>query len=244
MKPSGRSIVDYERIYRKLSIDDENDPFSIVNIAPSIIAERLKTIPKEYFELGEEDLCHKAGVTSLEDRLRTSFWLEYVRAIRTEEQMNAPNIFAGVCTLNQFRKACESMYKLLYIIRPRPDFHVEAESLLLLATRRMRQVLEVEPIKTDENGDIVKIDHKLIAHQYRIYQNMVALNRPEEPKKIELEAKHLHAHKALETTDMNVINARMAQIEQLESKPVDSILSSISEVPNYEHIEEEKDQPT
>jgi hypothetical protein len=240
MKQTGRSIVDYERIYEHLSIDDPDDPHSLINIAPSIISEKIKSIPKEYFDLGEEEITNKAGVKALEDKLRTSFWLEYVRAIRTEEKMNAPNIFAGVCTLNDFRKCCESMYKLLYIIRPRPDFHVEIESMLLLGMRRMREVLECEPIKYNADGDVVKIDHKLIAHQRGIYQNMIALNRPAEPKKMEIEAKHLHASIPV-PQDMNAINARLAELDKLEA-PKQDIIQQLSEVPIHAHIEEEDER--
>lgn len=228
MKANGRSIVDYERIYEHLSIDDKDDPLSLINMAPAVIADKIKAIPKEYFELGEEDLAEKAQVRGLEDKLRTSFWLEYVRAIRTEETMNAPNIFAGVCTLNEFRKCCETMFKLLYIIRPRPDFHVEAESMLLLGMKRMRQVLEVDPIEKDGAGRIIKMNHKLIDQQRGIYKDMVALQRPAEPKKIELEAKHLHA--SLDApNDMKQIDARMAEIAQLESKPKAEVIYDLEE---------------
>jgi hypothetical protein len=136
-------IVDYERIYENLSYDDKDNPHSLVNIAPTPIVEIMNAIPNEMFELDETQLTTLFKVEIIDDRLRTSFWSEYVRAVRTEQKMNMHNIYGGICSKSHFVKyILGNTKRTMYMLTPRPDFHAECEDILFILTRKMRQIAE------------------------------------------------------------------------------------------------------
>ena len=219
-RKQGRSSVDFERVYQNLSITDTTDPHSLVNMAPAIISERLKTIPADMFELTEEDILRKGIISEKEERLRVTFWQEYTRAIRCEEKMNGENIYLGVATKIEFRRICDHSAKLLYITMPVASFYTEAEYLLTIGFRRAKDILKLEPIYTTENDEgqaITKVDLKLAKLQSEYFKYIVEVTRPEEPKQIQLQAQHLHAHRNVDQIqapqDMAAIEAKLALLE-------------------------------
>jgi hypothetical protein len=203
-------IIDMENIYEHLSIKDEQNPFSLVNICPAVISETIHVIPEEYFDLSEKELEAKAQAKELEKKLRTSFWLEYARAVRTNSKMLAANIHAGICPTTQFRNFCANSFKLLYMITPRPDLNVELEDLLFIATDEMRLILGHPNINSDG-----KIDHKLLALKINLWDKLANRRRPPPASKLEVESKHLHALIPAKEIpqDMKSIEARIAELE-------------------------------
>jgi hypothetical protein len=226
-RKQGRSVVDFERIYQNLSINDSTDPHSLVNLAPSVIADRLRSVPEDMFELSEDDILRKGVISEKEERLRVTFWQEYIRAIRTEEKMSAQNIFMGVCTMNEFRKICDNSAKILYITMPIASFYTEAEYLLNIGFRRAKEVLMLNPVSpiVDKEGNLVsKIDYKLAALQANYFKYVVEITRPDEPKQIQLQAQHLHAHRNVDPIqapqDMAAIEAKLALLESNQATPL------------------------
>lgn len=228
-------MIDYERIYENLSFKDKEEPFSLVNIAPTPIVEAMMAIPDEMFDLSEPELEKLFKVDAMDEKLRTLFWLEYMRAVRTETKMIISNIFAGVCTRNYFLKAIlGSTKRCLYMLTPRPDYHAEVEDILNILTKKMRAIAEM-PLENKDGS----LNLKAVAHITKAWETVSSKRRSLPTKKMLVGHVHAQPRQLPPSQEVQAIEDQLKQLEsQTNPIPIDkpeSIPESVyEEITNQE----------
>lgn len=163
------TVTEFDRHYSELSIKDKDDPKSLVNMLPSVMAEKIMAIPDEVFLYEEDVLRGLAHVQLSEETMRIAFWEEYKRAERTSSKMNMNNVYAGFVTKKYFHTyIVGNSYKLAFMLLPPMEVQLALEEMVLLGLKRQRQWLAISP---EECG----FNPKLAAVQQRILEDI--LNR-------------------------------------------------------------------
>jgi hypothetical protein len=234
---SANNMIDYERIYENFSIRDHDSEYSLVNIVPEFLRQPILSIPEGLLELSERELTEVVNPDTALKKLRTSFWLEYVRAIRTDTTMLISNIHSGICMMAQFRKIVANNNKLVYIITPRPQYNVELEDLLFLGLERVRAALELDPVRkvrkknkeTDQWEDHIIVDTKLIEIQKKIFNELSDRRRGQLVQKVDINQKSLNYNVNTPAELPRSVAEIDAQLAALESNPPPALEAPIEE---------------
>ena len=176
---------------------DEDHQFSVVNLVPPSLKERMLARRKEnpeFFEMDEHDLlkelrrrCHTPSAT--DHRLRMKFWMEYDRAMSTYTKMSIPRLCEGVCTVPIFLEyVFKRPHRVSWIMLPPVNYADRMVEALNYGLDQMREILDLPMV--DGNG---KVDHKLAAMKIAVFKmlddrsNGVAVQRLEQ-KSINIQA--------------------------------------------------------
>lgn len=146
------------------SVDVDNSGKTLRELLPSWLVTYIDAIPKEFFDLGQEELKEGAKFSDYEEMLRISFWEEYRRAVRTQTKMVLANVYGGICTKNRFEICCKNSYKLAYLVQPPKEVQVALEHLLDIGLDEMKHILKA-PIydrKGNVDGRIANVKLKVI----------------------------------------------------------------------------------
>lgn len=131
------------------------DPNSLVNSLPEDMRVAVLSIDDKYINQTEEDMLvllrRHAGYrpTATLEALRNNFWMEYdrVQGNKKEKVMVMANVYFGVCSREYFSKMChEENHLLAYVLTRSPEYEAVQAGMLSLATRRVRDILNI-PIK-------------------------------------------------------------------------------------------------
>ncbi len=134
------------------------DPRSTVSILPKAAQDAVLAVPDEILELDEEGVLDRLGdkytrSASLLESLRMSFWIEHDRVIATRtEKMNMAQLYLGVCSQAHFYEILKDHLKVAFILTRPVEYEVVMNGLLNLATRKIKDVLNI-PIYKD-NGTL------------------------------------------------------------------------------------------
>jgi hypothetical protein len=182
--------------YKNLQFSSKVNDQAVLNMMPSWFRESAKKIPKRNMRMDFDNLIKQARPNQTEEMLRLTFWEEYKRAIAAnEDKMVLSNIFGGVCDPRVFRDLVEkNPIKLAYLLFPTPALSSSLEDIIQLGTKRMRTLLNAEPV--DEDG---KVNVKLASLQKTIWETAIKLKNG--------------------TTQTVNINQRSLNVTQLHSAP-------------------------
>lgn len=159
-----------EGSYDLLDIKGLDNPDSIVNLVPTWLSEAISVIPDEAIDMTYESLRKQAKPTSVEEKLRHSFWNEYKRIIHNprKPKLSVNNVIGGVCSLNSFKKISCSTFKLAYILQPPPSVDLAFDELIHKGLAEMMEIMK-EPL-VNQAGNF---NHKLAALKSKILNDVI-----------------------------------------------------------------------
>lgn len=126
-------------------LDPANDR-SLVNIAPTVIADEIRKISAKTFTYTDKKLKKEAEPDLTAKCLRINFWYEYVRAQEKREKMKLGNIIKGATTKEYFTHLAKTnKAQLAWIIVPPKDFAIIQEEIFQEGLDAMRAILKLDP---------------------------------------------------------------------------------------------------
>lgn len=139
-----------------ISLFAQEDPNSLRNRAPLIVAEALARVPAEYFDLNDSGLQQACKAIDRDIAVRISFWAEYHEAVRDNRLMRVNMICEKVMAEYEFRRKLRTSPKwLAYICTEPPSLAALNEALVRNAYKRCQKLLAEPPqeVTIDETFD-------------------------------------------------------------------------------------------
>lgn len=164
-----------------VSILNEKDPLSLVNLLPPKLKEHVISASKQcpdLFAMEEERFLayHKAEkifFNATEVALRTQFWIEYhqVRVAKKGTVMRVSNIIAGVCSKEMFyRHYLRSVHRVAWLCVMPLHYHRILENHLTRLAHDMSDIID-RPLTDPETN---KWDHKLAKMKIDLFKMIEA----------------------------------------------------------------------
>ena len=159
--PTLRTLSKDIELAKSISLTDESDKYSVINLLPSWMKEHYVKMLQDPL-IGEaymqgESVLKKVliahcdfSVTSLNTRLRHSFWVEYNTAVETDEKMRERPLFYHGCSKDQYYFVIKDMPRLAWITCPLMKMTNHLSAMLELAIHRFDEIINV-PLY-DEKG--------------------------------------------------------------------------------------------
>lgn len=169
---------------------DAHNPRALINILPDHIKAMLnKAVEKapHLLEMDEWSLKKLLQPNPTLNRLRVSFWNEYMRSQDTNKKMYMPHVYAGVCSHESFVTYLESAESFAWILCPPASYSNAVEEALLTGIMELRDVLSLP--HRDASG---KVDVKLIAQKTKIVEMLDMRVKGAIVQKIETKSLNLH----------------------------------------------------
>lgn len=211
-KIMSNSVTEFERNYSDLNIKDKDDPKSVVNLCPSVVAEKIMAIPDDIFLLGEEDLKKAANAQPSEESLRVAFWEEYKRAERTGSRMNMTNVYAGFVTKRYFQTfVVGNSYKLAYMLMPPMEIQIALEEIVLLGLKRQKEWLSQPLIDSKGNLNV-----KLGLVQQKITEDALNRRRGHVLRQTEVTTRNTNLNLEIKTEAPKTLADIEREIQELE----------------------------
>lgn len=136
---------------------DEDNPRSLINIAPREIKDTMRRIPKEWLLMGEKELESFLEPTTDDSRLRKAFWAEYEHAQALIERMNLARISQRVGVVEKFLlRQLKSTERLAWILCPPVVYEMYLDEALDFSFRRLRDEILTIPFRHPDGTP----DHK------------------------------------------------------------------------------------
>lgn len=152
-----RDVIPVEE-KKEISIDDEENPRSLVNLAkkvPCVSAaiERIKEQNYEYLTWTESDFMKgkQKKFSVLEQRIRFGLWAEYDACKRSENGrlMQPAQILAGLCTRPMFERLMRDNLIAAFILCPPANYNVVVKEALNRGLERIREIVDA-PVLDNE----------------------------------------------------------------------------------------------
>lgn len=135
--------------YTDVSILDETNPFSLINLVTDDLVPFFKAIPHKYWTTPEHKLFKILEPDETDSRLRLTFWDEYNQSQVKRTRINISNVVRGVCSRDYFYETIlRDPKKLAWVATPPKDYMITQRSLLDLGLMRMKEILET-PFQTE-----------------------------------------------------------------------------------------------
>lgn len=135
---------------QELSILDEKNQYSLLNLLPADVGRRLIEVPTEMWAMSEDDFLTKYNPTDVDIRLKLKFWDEWQRALLTTGGViQIQTVYYGICTREHFYELIKIPHKLAFIVIPPTDYEMSLKELLYRGLRRIREIINL-PIVFDE----------------------------------------------------------------------------------------------
>lgn len=197
-------------------IKDRDNPKSLVNLTPTVVASRITAIPEDVFLLSVEELEVAGHIGDTERKMRAAFTQEHERSLRTGDQMLMSNVYKGITTHSYFhRYIVGNSYKLAYVIKPFADYQASLEDMLQLGLDEMRKILK-QPM-VDAKGNF---DTKLAAVKINLFKDLADRRRGSAAKKLEIDSKSMNLNITKDVTEtpesMEAIEQRLKELEATE----------------------------
>jgi hypothetical protein len=175
----------------ELSIFDETEPRSMINIVPDLVSaamKRLNATKRHLFIIDERALKKRLKPDAITSRLRLSFWDEYTRAQDMQKTMLVSNIVKGACSLDYFyKRILTDDRRLAWIVSPPKDYALAMRELLDLGIDEWRDILAMP--NQDRKG---RVDHRLIAQKIKIVQMLDLRVKGAIVQKLQVQNKNLN----------------------------------------------------
>lgn len=203
----------------EFSVKDKNNPMSLVNLCPTVMAERIAAIPDIYLEMTEKELEHHYTPTKEDRLMRIAFIQELERCSRTDTTFNCANVYQGLVNNAGFYKSViTNSLRLAYIIKPFPEYQITLEELVHLGTDRMREIL-VRPAVTADG----KFDHKLAALQNVVWEKVNDRLYGSITKKLEVESKSVNVNVERKASTPAEVDRQLRELEMQTTRTVQAI---------------------
>jgi hypothetical protein len=199
---------------------DKNDPASIHHLISKHLSDCITNIPINILSLPYEDLKKNVRPSPVLDALRTSFWLEYNRAVfQNFTHLVIDRVYSGICTKEYFYTyVCKTPLLLAWVMFPPNEYSAMLETLLKVSLDRMHELVNLPFIK--ENG---LVDHRTIALVLKTFEMLD--NR-------------LHGTPVQKTESRNLnfnLNAKPIDVSQKRTELLETSLSKrVKELQNRE----------
>jgi hypothetical protein len=152
----------------ELSVQDRGVAKSVINLVPPGVASKIERLPAEMLDEDESDLqllLPKKQWTIVDRRLRTSFWIEYNRAIQTNSVMNMTLVYGGICARGYFYTAIlDNPARLAYLLQPPTNYSVAMEESLMFGLNGLRECLgiAIEEFKSQRDPKMLSEIAKIV----------------------------------------------------------------------------------
>lgn len=167
--------VSGHEIPSEISILDDKDPRSVVNLVPPLVRQAIENTPDWYLSMEASELkrvfkAHDGYEPTITDcRLRISFWQEYDSCHRRQKPMIMANVYGGVCSRNYFfEKFIRDKQRMAWLLCPPSDYQQMLGEALLFGIEQMRQILELPHESRDNEGNLKGFDAKLASVKVEI----------------------------------------------------------------------------
>jgi len=197
---------------------DAHNPRALINILPTYMKEVVNSLAEarpDLLEMDEWSLKKQANPNPTVNRLRISFWNEYMKSQDSQGKMHMPHVYAGVCTNEHFVNYIKDKKALAWILCPPAAYANAVEEALLTGIGELRDIL-VLPHK-DASG---KVDAKLIAQKIKIVAMLDMRVKGAIIQKIETKSVSLHGsvkdarNVSGEPQSLDDVNKRLHELEQ------------------------------
>ncbi len=181
-----KNLPDQASSVQDISITDENNPRSVLNLVTPAMREALAELThthEEYFNIDESDLykllrANGYTPTPLDHRLRLQFWNEYHRVqAKGDAQMNVSNVVLGLCSRELFyARYLKNPHKIGWILCPPTGYMTKTNEALEFSIDQMREILDL-PIQAVGKDGVAygKIDTKLATLKIKIFEVLHAI---------------------------------------------------------------------
>lgn len=155
--PNFSNIVE-EKQAPTLSILEEEDKFSLINmlhIAPAF-REKVLLLHKnrpELFSFDEtklKQLVGRSDMTPTLQRLRMTFWHEYIACRENHRTFKLTNIVAGICSLKHLSDIADNPHQLAFLICPPADYVLSLKEAHAAGLEKIREIFSARI--TDDEG--------------------------------------------------------------------------------------------
>ncbi len=215
-------LPEVQPVYEHYSVKDKDNDKSLVNILPSSVSTCIVTIPQEFLDMEEDELFRKHKLSISDKYLRTSFQLEYRRAMLADVNMSISNIVAGICDVGHFnRKIATNNARLAYIIRPPKEVHVMLEMAMMEAAERALEIQTRSPFSIDKETGKEVFDSQLAKVQQKYYADVMDRRRGHVLRQIEMTNtnKNIDLNQAMDQlSEPRTVQEIEAKIRELEAK--------------------------
>lgn len=204
--------------------EPKNQYENLLELLPRVVAETVAAIPEEYFELQPHELKARIEaeghqLTTMDQRLRLSFWNEYHTAMGEGRTMTMNNVYAGSCTKQYFyKKILTDAAKLAFVCQPPQDYMKAMEECLMFGIDRIRELLSL-PFY-DKGG---RLDSRFAAVLVKAVQLLDLRVKGAVVQKIESRTLNVNAQmtgeqmKKYEHQTLDEVNAKLAELEKTQA---------------------------
>jgi hypothetical protein len=134
-----------------LSIFDDSNKFSLINLVPKEFAEYVKRIPLEIMTLSEKEFIERYAPDEIDYRLKLKFWDEWQLALLTPGGVvRLPSVYYGICPREYFyHKIIKDQARLAWMITPPVDYEIAMREILYKGMSRLREIIQLPFIKKE-----------------------------------------------------------------------------------------------
>ncbi len=130
----------------EMIVRDLEHPRSVVNLVPEAVANAIMRLPDEYVDKGEDELQlifkeRQWAPSTLDDRIRFSFWKEYDNAQTNIRQMVMTHVYYGLCSRESFYVMIQNKQRVAWMLCPPADYMLAAEEALTYGLEQLRDIL-------------------------------------------------------------------------------------------------------
>lgn len=146
----------------EIILHEDGNPRAVANMLTGIIKQKFNEIPAHYFGMTEKQMEALAKPSELEDQIRLAFWDEYFVSQDNCTTIDTSRVYGRLCTKDYFYKTIvHQPVKFAYILMPPAQYMYRMRSLLDLAHKRFRQILEM-PLKDGKNVPNIKLISEIV----------------------------------------------------------------------------------
>jgi len=206
---------------QEVSLWDEADPGSLINLVPEIVAKRFteaRAALPELFELDEQDLARELRKrnqtpTATDHRLRLKFWLEYDKAKDSDSKIEIKQVTSNVCSKEFFyAHYLARPGKVAWLVCPPVGYATKMTEALEFGLEQLRDILAADHYEYtvtrnadgEETKEISGINPKIAALKLSIFKTLDDRKHGMAVQKIEAKAQHLHA--SIPANDRKLLN--------------------------------------
>lgn len=209
---------------RALDVFSRDDQDSIINRVPPQLQKAFLEAARARPDLMGKDerwvyrqLSGKGmRPTPTDNRLRIKFWLEYDRALTSQDKFSVPNVVSGVCFSTFFyNRYLLNPDKVAWLLCPPADYVAKLTEILDFGLEQMRDILELP--NTDSKGRpqtaLMALKAKIVAMAHERIKGAVVQRVEQKQVNLNVETKDTQVANALLHGSMADIDKRLKELE-------------------------------
>jgi hypothetical protein len=126
----------------------------VINLLGGRLQEVVARVPEDLLLEEERSLCNKIRPTPTDFSIRTGFWKEYERVVKSgKTHMITAAVFSGVCSDSYFyNKFLKDEARVAWMLHPVQGYMREIEAVLTKATSRLWELVDMDITYVDRTG--------------------------------------------------------------------------------------------